>query len=221
VKLQFKLLTLSLFLAGSASAQKLDTTYFDLEWKPVAKATGSYYRITKTVEENKLYAITDYYNSGEIQMTGTLAALNPEIKHGIFTWYKDGEKTQEFTFDLGKIKYKKFFGKVGMVPNLASTIDERNHPPEYPGGMKKLYAYIGKHFNYPNELINIRPKGRIVINFVIDKAGSITEAFVQESVHPLLDAEAIKVIEHMPKWKPGQQDGEVVRVMYSIPITMN
>jgi protein TonB len=91
--------------------------------------------------------------------------------------------------------------------------------PEYPGGMQKFYQYIGSHFNYPKGL-NPRPVGRIALSFVINRDGSISDVNVVNSVHELLDAEAVRVLKKMPKWKPGMQNGKAVRVKYNIPLSM-
>ena len=61
-------------------------------------------------------------------------------------------------------------------------------------------------------------EGRVVVGFVIDTDGSITEPKVVRSVHPLLDAEALRVVKLMPKWEPGYQGDSVVRVRYNLPI---
>ena len=87
--------------------------------------------------------------------------------------------------------------------------------------MEKLYQYIGKNFTYPQELLKARPKGKILLVFVVDKNGRISDVEVTQSVHPLLDAEAVRVVENMPRWEPGIQYGKPVRVKYTIPISMN
>lgn len=201
-------------------AQQSDTTYFDACWNTSAKAQSSYYRITKTIEKGKKYEVADYYNSGKLQMTGSYISLSPEIKDGIFTWYnKDGEKDSETVFENGKVKNKRYFGTNPdgkPSPELISLEKQ----PEYPGGMKKLYKYIGDNFNYPKNL-KPRPKGKIILSFVIDKDGSIKEVYAHNSLHPLLDAEAIRVIENMPKWEPGIKCNKPVRVIFTIPLAMN
>ena len=215
---------LSMCLASFCYGQKTDTTYYDVDSKPVAKAGSSFYRIAKFVKESTKYEVTDYYTSGQVKMTGTFSSLSPEIRDGVFTWYKDGQKLNETIYEQGKVKSKRFLqgeSKRVQLPPATFGFNLLEGVPTYPGGMQELYKYIGNNFVYPKSLLKERPRGKIIINFVVEKDGSIAEVYAKQSVHPLLDAEAIKVIEQMPKWKPGQQNGKPVRVAYDIPLSMN
>lgn len=199
-------------------AQQSDTTYFDADWKQSSKAQSSFYKVTKTIEEGKKYEVADYSNSGKLMMTGSLISRSPEIKDGIFTYYKDnGDKWSETVFENGKVKSKKTFGSDPNNKNSEPEFVALEKQPQYPGGFKKLYRYLGDNFHYPKGL-KPRPKGTILVNFVIDKDGSIIEVYVKEGVHPLLDAEAVRMVENMAKWEPGVQDGKPVKVAYNIPI---
>ncbi|WP_316811667.1 energy transducer TonB [Pedobacter heparinus] len=217
---------LMLFLCFTALCygQKTDTAYFDAEWKPAAKSGSMFYRVTKLVEESKKYDVTDYYASGVVQMTGTFSSLSPEIKDGVFTWYQAGKKHNETVYEQGKVKSKRFFqgaGRPASPPPSTFGFNLLETAPTYPGGMQELYKYIGSNFVYPRSLLKIKPTGKIIVNFVVEKDGSIAEAYAKQSVHPLLDAEAVRVIESMPKWTPGVQNGKPVRVAYDIPLAMN
>ena len=90
--------------------------------------------------------------------------------------------------------------------------------PEFPGGVKALMSYLAKNIEYPKEAENAGMQGRVVVQFVVNTDGSIEDAKVVRAVDPLLDQEAIRVINTMPKWKPGMQDGKTVRVKYTVPI---
>ena len=90
--------------------------------------------------------------------------------------------------------------------------------PEFPGGMQECMKWLGKNINYPSEAKEKGTQGRVIIQFVVEKDGSITEAKVARGVDPLLDAEALRVINSSPKWKPGKQGGQPVRVKYTIPV---
>ena len=90
--------------------------------------------------------------------------------------------------------------------------------PEFPGGMQECMKWLGKNINYPAEAKEKGTQGRVIIQFVVEKDGSITEAKVARGVDPLLDAEALRVINASPKWKPGKQGGQPVRVKYTIPV---
>ena len=91
--------------------------------------------------------------------------------------------------------------------------------PEYPGGMGELMKFLGRNLKYPAEAHKNNIQGRVIVQFTVMKDGSIADMNVKRSVHPLLDAEAIRILSTMPKWKPGTQRGEAVNVRYTIPVT--
>ena len=77
---------------------------------------------------------------------------------------------------------------------------------------------MGRNVKYPEEAQKQKIQGRVTVQFIIEKDGTITGVTVLRSVHPLLDKEAIRVVQNMPKWVPGTQRGEPVRVSYTAPI---
>ena len=91
--------------------------------------------------------------------------------------------------------------------------------PQFPGGAAALMQYLSKNIRYPEEAHKNNIQGRVIVNFIVETDGSITEAKVTRSIHPLLDAEALRVINAMPKWNPGMQGGKPVRVKYTVPVT--
>lgn len=88
--------------------------------------------------------------------------------------------------------------------------------PMFPGGQKALMEYLAANVRYPEETC---AQGRVVVTFVVEKDGSITDAKVVRSVHPALNKEALRVVNVMPKWIPGSQNGVRVRVRYTIPVS--
>ena len=92
-------------------------------------------------------------------------------------------------------------------------------PPSFPGGSQALNDFLRENVEYPEQALNDSIEGRVVVGFSIDTDGSITNAEIVRSVHPLLDAEALRVAKLMPKWEPGYQNGTPVRVKYNIPVT--
>ncbi|MBE6257109.1 MAG: M56 family metallopeptidase [Prevotella sp.] len=93
--------------------------------------------------------------------------------------------------------------------------------PEYPGGPKALMEFLNNNVQYPAEAEKAGIQGRVIATFVVEKDGSISNAKVVKSVDPLLDAEALRVIDAMPNWKPGMQNGKVVRVKYTVPLSFH
>lgn len=91
--------------------------------------------------------------------------------------------------------------------------------PEFPGGMEELLKFLGKNIKYPVEAQQAKIEGKVIVQFVVEKDGSIANPKVVRSIHPALDGEAIRVISIMPKWKPGMQKGKSVNVQYTVPVT--
>ena len=91
--------------------------------------------------------------------------------------------------------------------------------PQYPGGKDKLLQYLSMSIRYPKEAEMAGVQGRVIGAFIVEKDGSITGARIDKSVDKSLDAEALRIINEMPKWKPGMQDGKPVRVKYMVPVT--
>ena len=89
--------------------------------------------------------------------------------------------------------------------------------PEFPGGMSALMKFLGANIKYPAEAAKQKIQGRVIVQFVVMKDGSVANLKVIRSVHPLLDAEALRVLGMMPKWIPGMQRGENVNVKFTVP----
>jgi len=90
--------------------------------------------------------------------------------------------------------------------------------PEFEGGEGALLKYLADNLEYPDVAKEAGIQGVVYIQFVVEKEGSVTEVKVVRGVHSLLDREAIRVIEEMPRWAPGHQNGRVVRVQFALPI---
>ena len=91
--------------------------------------------------------------------------------------------------------------------------------PMFPGGMQELMTFLQTNIRYPKEAQERGLQGRVVVQFVVNKDGSICDEHVVRSVDPQLDAEALRVVRSMPNWTPGKQRGEAVRVRFTIPVT--
>ncbi len=91
--------------------------------------------------------------------------------------------------------------------------------PSFPGGNAALMEYLGKNVKYPVVAQENGVQGRVVVSFVVERDGSITDVTVVRSVDPSLDKEAARVVASMPKWIPGKQNGSAVRVKYNVPVS--
>lgn len=92
-------------------------------------------------------------------------------------------------------------------------------PPSFPGGPMELIKFLQQNIKYPVEAAEKKVQGRVVVKFVINKDGSVSDVSVMKSVSPELDTEAVRVVKAMPKWEPGRQKGKTVNVRYVLPVT--
>ncbi len=91
--------------------------------------------------------------------------------------------------------------------------------PSFPGGQGALMKYLSENIKYPVVAQENGVQGRVVVSFVVERDGSITDVNVVRSVDPSLDREATRVVKAMPKWIPGKQNGSAVRVKYNVPVS--
>ena len=109
-----------------------------------------------------------------------------------------------------------------FTPNASADGDVFNvveHMPEFPGGMGEMMKYLSMNVRYPEAAHKAGAQGRVMVSFIVETDGTISNAHVQKGVSEELDQEALRVIKNMPKWKPGMQSGKAVRVKYTIPIS--
>ena len=91
--------------------------------------------------------------------------------------------------------------------------------PEFPGGPQALFEWLSKNIKYPAIAEEKGVQGRVIVTFVVERDGSITDVRVVKSVDPSLDMEAVRVVKSMPRWIPGKQNGSAIRVETTVPIT--
>ena len=125
------------------------------------------------------------------------------------------------------------------VPELQPQVEEKNDPlssvemnkqqedsvfriveqlPEYPGGISEFMKWLTKNLRYPTFAQRQKITGTCLVSFIVNKDGTISDIKVEKHLHRLCDAEAVRVLRMMPKWKPGHMKGEVVRTKIAIPI---
>ena len=103
-------------------------------------------------------------------------------------------------------------------PEEQTIFEVVENMPDFPGGQAALMQYLAKNIKYPTIAQENGTQGRVIVQFVVNKDGSIVDAKVVRSVDPYLDKEALRVINTMPKWKPGMQKGQAVAVKYTLPV---
>lgn len=118
----------------------------------------------------------------------------------------------------------------GMVIQLKENVKSKRDSsiydvveamPQFPAGFEGLMEYLRANVQYPKEAHEKQIHGRVIVTFVVDKEGNATRPQIVRGIDPLLDEEALRVVCNMPKWIPGRQNGEVVSVSYTLPITFS
>lgn len=136
---------------------------------------------------------------------------------------KDCLKKADQTIVLTESDTKKDVKVVASAPQAVTSDDQTfsvvEQMPEYPGGMRAGLEFMARNLRYPTKAREAGKQGRVIVQFVVRKDGSLSDFKVLRPVDPWLDAEAIRVISTMPKWKPGMQDGKPVSVKFTLPVT--
>ena len=136
---------------------------------------------------------------------------------------KDCLKKTDQTIVLTESDTKKYVKVVASAPQTVVSDDQTfsvvEQMPEYPGGMRAGLEFMARNLRYPTKAREAGKQGRVIVQFVVRKDGSLSDFKVLCPVDPWLDAEAIRVISTMPKWKPGMQDGKPVSVKFTLPVT--
>ena len=111
------------------------------------------------------------------------------------------------------------------VENINDSERVHNTPPdilaEFPGGREALQRFLITETTYPQKARKKNIQGTVLVEFIVDKSGNVTQVKVIRSVHPLLDAEAVRVCEAMPQWKPAYKDGQPVKCYYNLPFNFS
>ena len=109
--------------------------------------------------------------------------------------------------------------KASVIKNEERVFDVVEEMPKFPGGDDALIKFLHESIKYPAEAEKAGKQGRVVVTFVVNKDGSVDNAKVVRSVDEKLDAEALRVVNAMPKWQPGKQRGQEVNVKFTLPVT--
>jgi protein TonB len=129
----------------------------------------------------------------------------------------DFDFSQDFDLDMAIEEYTPVDIVEDEVDN-APPMRFVEEMPEPTGGFEAMYLFLGQNLKYPEVARNNGISGRVLVGFVVERDGSISNVKVEVGVYPELDQEAVRIVKIMPKWKPGKQMGKAVRCLYQIPI---
>ena len=109
--------------------------------------------------------------------------------------------------------------KSGEAVDYAKVFDVVEQMPEFPGGPAEMMKFVSMNVRYPEAAHEVGAQGRVVVQFIVETNGTLSNVKVIQKANDDLDAEAVRLIGSMPKWKPGMQNGKAVRVKYALPVT--
>ena len=153
-----------------------------------------------------------------LPIVGLALALNAETVND-YVYKEEQQQPQAKVVKKGKKKVVEVVVEAKKPEEAEKPFDVVEQMPEFPGGMPELMKFLQENVKYPEEAMKNGIQGRVLIQFIVEKDGSISEAKVIKKVNELLDAEALRVIGEMPKWTPGKQKGQEVRVKFVLPVT--
>jgi protein TonB len=135
----------------------------------------------------------------------------------------DVEIEEEFEFESTEADDETIIDAVPVIDDEEDEQDEQvfvvvEDMPEFPGGQLALRKWIANNINYPVIAAENGIQGKVYVTFVVDKDGSVSNARIARGVDTSLDQEALRVVNNLPRWKPGMQRGKPVRVSYTVPI---
>jgi len=208
-------------MSDSTDAKYYEITVMD----PGDSLSGTIYKYSLTggikseqhysdVKKRKLAGpSTIYHANGKISAVYRNSAngYDGELK----SYFKNGNLRRKDLFNDGKF----ISGNCYTESGADTTHYDYEVMPEFPGGETAMLNYIRSNVKYPALPREFGIQGRVYVQFIIDKKGSVTEAHIIRAVHPDLDKESLRVVNSMPDWKPGQLEGEPIDVIYNLPVT--
>ena len=204
-------------VSNPAEKTKLKMKVVDEEGKPIIAATVLVANTTNgtITDENGNFTLevgTD--QSIQVAYIG-MSTVTMSVKDCL----KKADQTIVLTESDTKKDVKVVAPALQAVTSDGQTFSVVEQMPEYPGGMRAGLEFMARNLRYPAKAQEAGKQGRVIVQFVVRKDGSLSDFKVLRPVDPWLDAEAIRVISTMPKWKPGMQDGKPVSVKFTLPVT--
>lgn len=212
------------------------------------KAEASHYQVVQTSGKQRISTTFDIKDSADVKKSEIMyrrdksaTVLGDSVwwKYGLAReWYQSGQLKEESSYffdrlqnDLktyhpnGTLKRHDVYRLDTLVKGQCYALDSSEiayipykEMPEFKGGLQKMFEYLGNNVKYDREARENSIEGIVYVGFVVSKTGEIENVKVRRGAHPLLDVEAVRVVKSMPKWKAGKQEGELVRVSYTLPI---
>lgn len=232
--LQISVIALFMLSFTGIAQDKLDPpvpgekVYLDAKMNECKKKHAVFFR--KAQEDgDKGWLVMVYFDEGELKMRGHYLDNALEVPHGEFTYfYQNGQIESKGKYENGaKIGVWERFNPNGVAKaeRYYSGYKYGDDPildpdvmPEYEGGHQAMYQFLSENLQYPEIAQINKVEGEVYVSFVINKVGEVERVMVMNSLDPHLDKEAIRLVESLPKWKPGKKDGSLVKTQMAMPI---
>jgi periplasmic protein TonB len=218
-----------------------DTTFLDNDGNKVQSIKYATYFKIVVQSQADTNRVTErvYFKSGQLKTQKDYAVYKSRKLDGkLKEWFEHGQIRKDIDYKDGKKngplftywangqlkradKYendKLIEGKCMFADGMDMSHYDYEKLPEFPGGIDGLRHYLSKELKYPKNSTRAGIEGRVLVGFVVNKNGSISDIKIIESVFKELDEEAMRVVKKMPKWEPGMEDGEAIRVAFHLPI---
>ena len=189
-----------------AKVERKEPVKVEMEQKVVEKVKSSVKFTAPEIKKDE-----DVKPEDELKSQDDLAKTNTAI--GSFDVKGNDEAEDEV------LKAKEVIAEEKPKEEETKVFDVVEQMPQFPGGQQALFEYLSKNIKYPVIAEENGVQGRVIVTFVVERDGSITDVKVVKSVDPSLDKEAQRVVKAMPHWIPGKQNGSAVRVKYTVPVT--
>ena len=164
--------------------------------------------------------VAEVQQKAEQALNADVAVVNPMAKDAVemMNPSETAEMKAAEAAELAKAEAKASDATAPADTTKNVVYDVTETMPQFPGGQGVMMKYLAANIKYPASAVKAKKQGRVIIAFVIQKDGSVTNARIVKSVDPELDAEALRIVKAMPNWTPGTQDGKPVNVRYTIPV---
>jgi len=198
---QFHLLRLSYHKAAAKLSNNFNVSPLKKRILMMNKKESSKFGLTKYALILPLVATLLFFNSLDL-----ISNENGTPKTDLLTSSQDPPPTeQEVNKEEVTISVKTIYSKTEVMP-------------QFPGGSEELMKWLSENIIYPESAAKKKIQGRVILRFIVSSTGKISDVILQRTLDPDCDAEAIRVVEAMPDWTPGKQNGEPVSVYYTFPV---
>jgi TonB family protein len=169
----------------------------------------------------KSQAKTIVVDGKSVQLSGDAASVEKILKaisESEDFYLKEDKSTGQAILSPRTKEATKHVSKKGNEPNADGVYNVVDEMPQFPGGLAALRQFLAENVKYPDSAVKNKIQGKVYVNFVVSKDGTVSRVKIVRGVDPALDAEALRVVSLLPKWGPGIEKGKAVDVFFTVPI---